>query len=85
MSLVPLPVNELQDLLDLGTPSALQYEVYWGKTKRERYDRVFGSCVVGLIGTFFCYFLSFVIGNFVSTILGGIFLFWTILSPDFKA
>jgi hypothetical protein len=82
MALVPLTVDDLKDLLDLGTPSGLQYEVYWGKTKREKYDRLF---VVGFIGVFFSYFLSFVVGEFVSTILGALFAFWAILSPDFKA
>jgi len=33
----------------------------------------------------FAYFISFVIGQFLATILGIIFLFWPILSPEFKA
>jgi hypothetical protein len=33
----------------------------------------------------FAYFISFVIGQFLATVLGIIFLFWPILSPEFKA
>ncbi len=33
----------------------------------------------------FAYFVSFVIGQFLATVLGVIFLFWPILSPEFKA
>jgi len=33
----------------------------------------------------FSYFLSFVLGGFVATILGSIFLFWSIFSPQLQA
>lgn len=33
----------------------------------------------------FSYFVSFVIGQFLATILGTIFVFWPILAPEFKA
>lgn len=33
----------------------------------------------------FAYFVSFVVGQFLATCLGVIFLFWPILSPEFKA
>ena len=85
MALVPLPAEELGNILVVGSPSGLQYAAYWGRTKRETYDRFFESLIVSLIGLFFSYFLSFVLGGFVSTIVGSIFLFWGVLSPDFKA
>jgi hypothetical protein len=85
MALVPLPVEDLEDLLVVGTPSGLQYAAYWGRTKREQYGRFFESSVVAFIGVFFSYFLSFVLGGFVATIFGALFGFWAVLSPDFKA
>jgi hypothetical protein len=85
MALVPLAVEELDVLLARGTPSGPQYATYWGRTKREQYNRFVESSVVMLIGLFFSYFLSFVLGGFVATILGSLFAFWGILSPDLKA
>ena len=43
------------------------------------------SATVGFLGVFFSYFLSFVLGGFVATILGCLFFFWGILSPELKA
>lgn len=85
MSLVPLSVDELEDLLVVGTPSGLQYATYWGRTKREQYNRFLESAIVTFLGVFFSYFMSFVVGGFLATVLGGIFAFWGILSPDLKS
>ncbi len=85
MTIVPLPVDELEDLLVFGTPSGLQYAAYWGRTKREQYNRFLESTIVTFLGVFFSYFMSFVVGGFVATLLGGIFAFWGILSPDLKS
>jgi hypothetical protein len=85
MALVPLPVEDLEELIVVGAPSGPQYASYWGRTSREKYNQLVESCIVAFIGTFFSYFLSFVVGGFVSTIIGTMFFFWAILSPDFKA
>ena len=85
MALVPLPVEDIDDLLVVGNPSGLQYATYWGRTKRETYNRFLESSIVAFIGIFFSYFLSFVLGSFVATIFGSLFAFWAVLSPDFKA
>lgn len=85
MALVPLPVEDVQDLLVVGSPSGLQYATYWGRTKRETYNRLLESSMVAAIGCFFSYFLSFVVGGFVATIFGSLFAFWAVLAPDFKA
>jgi hypothetical protein len=85
MALVPLPVNDIEELLVVGSPSGLQYATYWGQTKRETYNRLLESSIIGFIGIFFSYFLSFVIGGFIATMVGSLFAFWAILSPDFKA
>ena len=85
MALVPLPVEDLEELLVVGSPSGLQYATYWGRTKRETYNRLLESSIVAFIGVFFSYFLSFVLGGFVATLIGSLFAFWAILSPDFKA
>lgn len=68
-----------------GTPSGLQYAAYWGRTKREQYNRFLESAIVTFLGVFFSYFMSFVVGGFVATLLGGIFAFWGVLSPDLKS
>ncbi len=85
MALVPLPVEDIEQLLVVGSPSGLQYATYWGRTKRETYNRLLESSIVAFIGVFFSYFLSFVIGGFVATLIGSLFAFWAVLSPDFKA
>jgi hypothetical protein len=85
MSLVPLPVDELDDLLVTGSPTGLQYAAYWGQTKREQYNIFLESSIVTFLGVFFSYFMSFVVGGFLATILGGIFAFWGVLSPDLKS
>ncbi|VEU37673.1 unnamed protein product [Pseudo-nitzschia multistriata] len=85
MALVPLPAEDVKDLLVVGSPSGLQYETYWGRTKRETYNRLLESTMVAAIGCFFSYFVSFVVGSFVATIFGSLFAFWAVLSPDFKA
>jgi hypothetical protein len=87
MTLIPLPVEDLEQLLETNvkSPSGGQYAAYWGRTKRERYNRLLESSIVGVVGVLFSYCLSFVLGGFVATIFGTLFAFWAILSPDFKA
>eukprot|EP00977_Amphora_coffeiformis_P005679 scaffold1193_cov158-Amphora_coffeaeformis.AAC.1 len=85
MALVPLPSEELEQLLSVGPPTGEQYATYWGRTPQERYGRILESSIVSFLGVFFSYFLSFVMGGFVATILGTLFFFWGILSPQFKA
>jgi len=85
MALVPLPVEDVEELLVVGSPSGLQYATYWGRTKRETYNRFLESSIVAFIGVFFSYFLSFVLGGFVATMFGSLFAFSAVLSPDFKA
>jgi hypothetical protein len=43
------------------------------------------SALVTVIGLLFSYFLSFVVGSFVATIMGCLFAFWGVLSPELKA
>lgn len=85
MSLVPLDVGTLQQLLSTRAPSAEQYASYLGRSNRERYDRFLESAIVTFLGTTFSYFMSFVLGSFVATIFGTLFLFWGVLSPELKA
>ena len=85
MALVPLPTQELEQLLAVGPPTGEQYSTYLGRTPQERYGRILESSVVSFLGVFFSYFLSFVLGGLVATILGTLFFFWGILSPQFKA
>jgi len=85
MALVPLPAYEIEELLVVGSPSGLQYATYWGQTRRETYNRLLESSLVGFIGVSFSYFLSFVVGGFIATMIGTLFAFWAVLSPDFKA
>ena len=89
MSLVPAPVNELESILPSPSrslaPTGDQYVAYFGRTPRERYDSIFEGASVAFMGSMFAYFVSFVIGQFLATCLGIVFLFWPILSPEFKA
>lgn len=85
MALVPLPTEELEQLLAVGPPTGEQYATYWGRTPQERYGRILESSIVSFLGVFFSYFLSFVLGGLVATILGTLFFFWGILSPQLKA
>lgn len=86
MALVPLAVDELERLISSsGKPTGPQYATYWGRTAKERYGRLVESLTVSFLGVFFSYFLSFVLGGFVATILGCLFFFWGVLSPELKA
>jgi len=88
MSLIPIPINELQQIVPNAsklTPTGDQYVTYLGRTPRERFNSLFEGFSVAFLGSMFAYFISFVIGQFLATILGIIFLFWPILSPEFKA
>lgn len=86
MALLPLSVDDLDSLLhSSGAPTGEQSASYWGRTQRERYGRIFEASVVTILGVIFSYFLSFVLGGFVSSILGSISLFWFIFSPQLQA
>lgn len=86
MSLVPLSVDELERIISSsGKPTGEQYATYWGRTAKERYGRAMEATAVTLLGTSFSYCLSFVLGGFVATIIGGIFAFWAVFAPEFKA
>jgi hypothetical protein len=88
MSLIPIPINELQKIVPNAsrlTPTGDQYVTYLGRTPRERFNSLFEGFSVAFLGSMFAYFISFVIGQFLATLLGIIFVFWPILSPEFKA
>ena len=86
MSLLLIPVPVLNRLLTTAVPTPAQYSTYhWGVTTREKYNAIFEACGVGFLGVFAAYFLSFVVGQFVATILGVIAAFWIIISPELKA
>lgn len=88
MSLIPIPVDELQSVLPTPsrlTPNGDQYVAYFGRTPRQRYNSLFEGVSIAFLGSMFSYFISFVIGQFLATLMGVIFLFWPILSPEFKA
>lgn len=86
-ALLPQSLDAVEPLLTTlsGPPTGEQYATYWGKTPRERYGKLFESVTVSFIGMFFSYFLSFIVGGFAGTILGAIFCFWTVLSPELQA
>lgn len=84
-ALIPMSAENIELLVSSGKPTGDQYAAYWGRTKQEQYNTVLESATVAFLGMFFSYFLSFVIGSFVATIMGTLFLFWGILSPELKA
>ena len=85
MTLIPLPVRELEELLVTGAPTAAQYSTYWGRSSREKYGALLEASIVTLLGLFMSYFLSFVLGTFVASILGSLCAMWIILSPELRA
>ena len=85
MALIPLPIEGLERLVSTGAPTATQYAAYWGRTEQEQYGRILEISVVSFLGIFFSYFLSFVLGGFLATILGSLFVYWAVLSPELKA
>lgn len=86
MALIPLDVSTLERIISSsGKPTGAQYATYWGRTMKERYGLTIESATVGFLGVFFSYFLSFIVGGFIATILGSLFFFWGILSPELKA
>lgn len=84
-ALIPLETGELSQLIAVGPPTAAQYSTYWGRTNQERFGRGVESATVSILGLCFSYFMSFVLGGFVATIFGALFLFWGVLSPELKA
>lgn len=85
MALIPLPVDELERLLVTGVPTSAQYSTYWGRNSREKYAAMLESAIFTFLGVFMSYFLSFVLGGFVATVLGSLCAMWTLLSPELKA
>jgi len=86
MSLLPIPRHIISRLIPTSNlPTSAQYATYWGRTSRERYNYIFESVGVSILGVFTCYFLSFAIGQFVSTLLGTVAAFWIVLAPEVKA
>lgn len=88
MSLIPIPINELTEIIPVPSrlaPTGDQYLTYLGRTPSERFNTLFEGFGIAFLGSMFAYFISFVIGDFLATLLGIIFLFWPILSPEFKA
>jgi hypothetical protein len=86
MTLIRLQVQDIEQLISVnGKPTAQQYQSYFGRTEAERYSRIVEGCIVALVGCCMSYFLSFVFGGFVATILGTLSLLWGILSPELKA
>ena len=68
-----------------GVPTAAQYSTYWGRSSREKYGALLEASIVTLLGIFMSYFLSFVLGSFVASILGSLCAMWIILSPELRA
>ena len=85
MTLLPLPVDKLERLLVLGAPTAAQYSTYWGRSSREKYGALLEASIVTMLGMFMSYFMSFVLGGFVASILGSLCAMWIILSPELRA
>ena len=88
MSLIPIPINELTEIIPVPSrlaPTGDQYLTYLGRTPSERFNTLFEGFSIAFLGSMFAYFISFVIGDFLATLLGIVFLFWPILSPEFKA
>ena len=84
-ALVPLSADDVEELISSGKPTGDQYATYVGRTMQEKYNTFFEWTAVAILGVFFSYFLSFVLGGFVATIFGSLFFFWGVLSPEFKA
>lgn len=85
MSLLPIPAPTLNQLLTTTLPTPAQYSTYWGRTSREKYNAIFEAFGVSFLGVFTAYFFSFVVGQFVATILGTVAAFWVLLGPEVKA
>lgn len=85
MSLIPLPVDVLQRVLVTGVPTGAQYSTYWGRTRREQYARGLESAIITFLGVFMAYFMSFVVGGMIATIMGTLFAGWSVLNPEFQA
>lgn len=85
MSLLPIPAPTLNQLLTTTLPTPAQYSTYWGRTSREKYNAIFEAFGVSFLGVFAAYFFSFVVGQFVATLLGTVAAFWVLLGPEVKA
>uniref|UniRef100_A0A7S1VUM8 Uncharacterized protein n=1 Tax=Grammatophora oceanica TaxID=210454 RepID=A0A7S1VUM8_9STRA len=85
-ALVPVSVEDAATFLNVGgVPNAAQYFSYFGRTQREKYARAMDAFAVSFVGVFFSYFLSFLLGSFLSTVFGFIALFWGFFGPELEA
>ena len=85
MALIPLEVEELEQILVLGVPTGAQYSTYWGRNSREQYSGFVESGLTSMAGMMGSYFLSFLIGNFAATLLGFYCASSILLTPEIRA
>lgn len=84
-ALVPLEVEEVEELLVLGVPTGPQFTSYWGRNSREKYAAITESGLTSMAGMLGSYFLSFLVGNFAATLLGFYCASSILLTPEIRA
>lgn len=80
MALLPINRSQLATIAP-RTVTPDQWKAYWGANKIERLQRIMESVLVAYGGAWAAWFLSFMMGSFVSAILGSALIFNWMLTP----
>lgn len=84
MTLVPLSRSKTKIIMPRKvTPD--QWRSYWGSVPMESVQRVLESVLFAYGGAWMAWFLSFMAGNFISSIAGSIMIFNWIFNPYISA
>ena len=80
MSLVPIGPNDLKRMTASSvTPD--QWKSYWGLNNADRLQKILESFLVSYGGGWLAWFLSFMAGSFVSSIIGSLLIFNWLYAP----
>eukprot|EP01039_Chlorochromonas_danica_P006941 gene6941-7681_t len=80
MTLLPINQSQLATIAP-RTVTPDQWKAYWGGNKIERLQRIMESVLVAYGGAWAAWFLSFMMGSFVSAVLGSALIFNWMLTP----
>jgi hypothetical protein len=84
MSLVPLSKQKTKYLIPRRVTTD-QWRSYWGVTPFERMQKILESLLVAYGGAWIAWFLSFMAGNFVSSLVGVFLIFNWMFTPYIHA
>ena len=80
MTLIPIKRSIVSVIVPSRVTSS-QWISYWGTTKVERLQKIMESILLSYGGAWLAWFLSFMVGSFISSIVGSCLVFNWMYSP----